>query len=376
MDNLLSSQEALLDDIKIKQARIRNFLKENNYTGVVITSREQFAWVTSGGDNHVVRNSNLGFGSLVFTHDQQYLVAHTMDAARLLNEQVPNQGFELIAMQWSDGDIRSKAAELVGGTVVTDTDFDGMINVYTQLTDLHYPMTQLEVERLRWLGTTTDRLFSDFAQSVKPGETEHEIATKFHCAHLNANLAVDVLIVGSDEHCFLYRHPLPTHKPLEKYLMLHSSARRWGLHCNLTRFVHFGKPTEEIRKVYNAASNIAAKVILSLAPGVKFSEILAWQKQWYAEENYSNEWKNHFQGGPTGYVIVDAGRCFTNKVVQVNQPYEWFITVTGTKVGELVLLSTSGREILSYQDSSWPQLNINLDNFGGLSLPDILIRQL
>ena len=82
-----------------------------------------------------------------------------------------------------------------------------------------------------------------------------------------------------------------------------------------------------------------------LKPGVKFADILSRQKQWYAEQGYPEEWRNHFQGGPTGYVIVDAGRCLTDKVVQVNQPYEWFITITGTKMGELALLTEDGFEI-------------------------------
>ena len=113
------------------------------------------------------------------------------------------------------------------------------------LVDLHYPMTDLEISRTRWLASETDKLFTSFAQSVKPGETEKDIAARLHCEHLKKGMEVDVLIVGSDERCFNYRHPLPTEKPLEKYLMLHTVARRWGLHCNLTRFLHFGEPPEK-----------------------------------------------------------------------------------------------------------------------------------
>jgi Xaa-Pro aminopeptidase len=268
--------------------------------------------------------------------------------------------------------VREKARELAGKKVASDTDFEGVQNVYSDLVDLHYPMTELEIKRTRWLANKTDELFTAFGHTVTPGDTEKNIAARLHCEHLKADMEVDVLIVGSDDRCFKYRHPIATEKPLEKYLMLHTVARRWGLHCNLTRFLHFGEPPEKIRKVYDAAANVEACVFLSLKPGVRFADILTWQKQWYAEQGFPEEWRNHFQGGPTGYVLVDAGRCLTNKVVQINQPFEWFITVTGAKMGELTLMTEKGLEISSFLNSKWPGMKI-LTPMGVIEVPDLLI---
>lgn len=367
------SQDRVLKDAEEKRRRVREFLEDKQLDGVIITTREHFAWLTSGGDNHVVRNASLGFGAIVITPKDQYLVAHNMDADRLLEEQVKGQDFEQISMHWYEGDIRTKAKELAGKRVGSDTDFPGTANVYADLVDLHYPMTSFEVERIRWLATISDGLFCDIGHAVQPGEMERDIALKLHCAHLQAGLDVDVLIVGSDERCFKYRHPIPTEKPLEKYLMLHTVARRWGLHCNLTRFIHFGNPPERIRKAYDAAANVEARVFCSLNPGVKFADMLTWQKQWYAEQGFADEWRNHFQGGPTGYIIVDAGRCLTPKVVQSNQPFEWFITITGTKTGELALLTDEGLEISSFVHSSWPGMCVETTT-GTIEVPDLLIR--
>jgi Xaa-Pro dipeptidase len=314
----------------------------------------------------------MGFGTIVITKDKAWLVAQSMDAARLFEEQAAGQGYELVTLRWYDEEVREKARALAGKCVASDTNYESAQNVYADLVDLHYPMTELELLRTRWLASETDRLFTSFAHSVKQGETEKDIASRLHCGHLKAGMEVDVLIVASDERCFKYRHPIPTGKPLGNYLMLHTVARRWGLHCNLTRFVHYGEPQEEVRKVYNAAANVEARVFLSLKPGVKFADILTWQKKWYAEQGYPEEWRKHFQGGPTGYVIVDAGRCLTDKVVQVNQPYEWFITVTGTKMGELAILTEKGLEISSYANSSWPGININTP-IGDIIVPDLLI---
>ena len=369
----LSDKKLILNDAVLKRNRVREYLRKKSLDGVLITTREHFAWVTCGGDSHVVRNSNIGFGCIVITPDEAFLVAHSMDANRLYEEQARDQGYELVTPHWYDGDIRVMALALAGNNAGSDTDFPGTSNVYNDLVDLHYPMTDLEIERIRWLAAVTDDIFCTTAQTILPGETENDIAAKLHCAHINAGLEVDVLIVGSDERCFKYRHPIPTDKPLERYLMMHTVARRWGLHCNLTRFVHFGEPGEKVRQVYDAAANVEARVFLLLKPGVKFADILVWQKQWYLEQGYLEEWRNHFQGGPTGYVIVDAGRCLTDKVVQVNQSFEWFITITGTKMGELALLTEKGLEISSYIHSSWPGMEVETP-LGNIVVPDLMVR--
>jgi Xaa-Pro dipeptidase len=179
-----------------------------------------------------------------------------------------------------------------------------------------------------------------------------------------------VLILGSDERVFRYRHPMPTDKPIQRYALLHSVARRWGLHSNVTRCVHFGKPSNEVRRVCEAAATIEGRLFAKLQVAVRFADILEWQKAWYEELGFPEEWQYHFQGGPTGYVIVDAMRCLTDKVVQVNQPFEWFITITGTKVGELALLTKSGLEIAS-QGNHWPTYSVETEK-GVVEVPGLM----
>ncbi|MDK2980576.1 MAG: hypothetical protein PWQ55_923 [Chloroflexota bacterium] len=365
--------DRIRDDAAVKRKKARDYLQRKGLDGLLVSTREHFAWLTAGGDSHVVRSSNVGFGTLVITRDRAYLVAQSMDTQRLLAEQAEEQDYELVVMRWYEGDVREKARELAGERVGADTDFPGTLNIYDDLVDLHYPLSELEMERMRWLAVETDRLYTRFAETVEPGQSEQDIAARFHAAHLAAGMQVDVLIVGSDERCFQYRHPIPTGKKLERYLMLHTAARRWGLHCNLTRFIHFGAPSTQVRKVYDAAAAVEARVFQMLKPGLPFADILAAQKRWYAEQGFPEEWRNHFQGGPTGYVIVDAGRCLTDKVVQVNQPYEWFITVTGTKMGELSLMTPAGLEIASFASSTWPGLEVPTGE-GSLVVPDLMVR--
>lgn len=144
---MINDKQAVLKDTTVKLDRVRNYLQVKGFDGIVITTREHFAWLTGGGDNHVTFPTNIGFGAAVITGDGQFIVAHTMDADRLIEEQAAGQGYELVKMYWHQGDIRARAVELAGKRVASDTIFPGTEEVYMDLVDMHYPMTDLEVAR-------------------------------------------------------------------------------------------------------------------------------------------------------------------------------------------------------------------------------------
>lgn len=361
MSDVVFSQDdpRIRTDAALKRERVREFLDQHNLEGVLISRWDNFAWVTSGGDNHVLKNSEVGVGHIAITRDRHYLLVHSMDAARLYEEQVPGQKYELVSLNWFQGDPRSAAVELVNGKWAADTDFNGqVVNLNHALSYLHYPLTELEMERCRWLGEQVGKILCRVALEIQPGQKEDEVASYLCSECLKRGIELDVLIVGSDERIFHYRHPLPTSKKIERYVLIHPAARRWGLHANVSRSVYFGTPSNEVIRAYRAAAELEACLLERLKPGLAFSEIFNWQKEKYAELGFPDEWKNHFQGGPTGYVVVDALRHTTPSKVQVNQAFDWFITVTGGKVEELVLLSKHGVEIPSFQ-SPWPSYQTN-----------------
>jgi Xaa-Pro dipeptidase len=355
-----------------KRARLRLWIEANQLSGVIISRRDNFAWLTAGGDSRVLNNSEIGFGCLVLTLDAQYLVAHTMDGRRLLEEQVRDQGYELVELRWHEMDPRAKALELAGQRAAADTNLEGALDANTTIGRLHFPLHELELSRLRWLGGQTGAILEQMSAWVQPGMSELQIARQMAVLFTQAEIDLDVLIVGSDERIFKYRHPLPTQKPLEKYLLLHPAARRWGLHANVSRSLHFGAPPEEVKKAYHAAQTIEGRILAKLSPGLRFADILEYQKAWYGELGYAGEWENHFQGGPTAYQVVDAGRCLTETTVEENQSFDWFITVAGAKVEELALLTADGVELPSAGED-WPCVQANTPSVI-LRLPDLYVR--
>jgi Xaa-Pro dipeptidase len=358
-------------DAAEKLRRLRGWMGKAGLAGVLLSRRDNFAWVTSGGDSRVLNNSEAGFGHLLITPERHYLLAHSMDAARLFEEQVPGQGYELVSLRWHQGDPRRRAQALAGGPLAADLPLEGARLASQQISILHDPLTELEIQRSRWLGHKTGFLLEQLARQVEPGVSEVFIARRMQAAFAMEGIDLDVVIVGSDERIFRYRHPLPTEKPVSTYLLLHPAARRWGLHANVSRSLHFGAPPPQVEGAYQAAAMLEAWLLSQLAPGLPFARILELQKTWYAQLGFPGEWELHFQGGPTGYAVVDAERCLTDTCVQAGQAFDWFITITGAKVEELALLTGSGVEIAS-QAGGWPSLQVPTE-LGPLSVPALWV---
>jgi antitoxin VapB len=186
-------------------------------------------------------------------------------------------------------------------------------------------------------------------------------------------LTIDVLIVGFDDRISQYRHPMPTGNRLQRYALLHPAARRWGLHANVTRLVHFGDPPSDTRRAIDGVATIGGHVAKMLAPGVAFADILAEQIRLYRMLGYSGEWMHHFQGGITGYALADPTRCRDPEArVVERQAYDYFVTITGAKFEEFTLLTENGVELAS-AGPGWPTRTIETPN-GDIAVPDVLIR--
>lgn len=370
----LEKKDAVITDVQIKERRARRFLEHEGLNALVIGRQDNFAWLTGGGDNSVVSSEQMGVGYIIITPKHKWLVSYSMDGQRLMDEQVPQGDFELVTLNWYQGSPIDRILDLTKGMkVAADFTLPAARYLSSEITDLHYPFTDLEIDRYRWVSNETNRIITKVALDLKPGVSEQEIAARFLYEYTLADMKVDVLIVGFDERISRYRHPMPGGNCLERYALLHPAVKRWGLHANVSRLVHFGSPDPEIQKAIDGVAKIGANVFSKLVPGVRFSEILAEEKRLYNELGFGDEWKYHFQGGITGYTLADPTRCFDgeSRVVE-GQAYDYFITITGAKFEELTLLTEDGPEIASL-GGGWPTRTINTAR-GDVDVPDVLIR--
>ncbi|MCR4402332.1 MAG: aminopeptidase P family N-terminal domain-containing protein [Firmicutes bacterium] len=360
-------------DVYEKEQRLRNFMDERGFDAVVLTLRSNFSWLTGGGDNHVLLNSEYGCAPVLVTKKAKYLIAHPMDGPRIMREEIAGQGFEMVLHPWYEPDRKEVIRRIAGrGRLACDAPFFGADNVAEDIMRLHYPFTVTEVERCRVLALESALCFGDVANSVRSGEQELDVAARLISAFASRHIQTEVVIVAADDRIRDYRHPIPTSRRIRKTALLHAVAQKWGLHCNVSRMVALGGIPEDLVRIHRAACYIEAVNAAHSRPGVLFQDLLAKVKEAYAEVGFPEEWKAHFVGGPTGYVILhSAAMLDPSWNVSEHQPMGHLATIAGTKVEELIMVTPEGTSVLS-NSKGWPLLNFEI-NGQYIELPDVLV---
>ena len=364
-----------LPEVREKRARIARFLRENGFNALVLGRRDNFAWFTGGGENAVVKTSENGFGILVITEDSLSLVAQVMDGPRIVEEELRGLDVEPVFLRWYEQSREEKVGALLKGKkVVSDFPIEGARCLPREITALHYPLTAGEISKCRVIGRTTERIVAKVAREIAPGMREREVEAMLLSECSREGMSCDVLLVGSDERLVSYRHPVPTEKKIGRVVLLHPAARKWGLHANVTRMVSFEDPIpEDLARRHEAASRVAAAAILQCIPGRRFCDILEVQKSVFRATGFAEEWREHYQGGITGYVLCDPTLSMDPRsVVGPNQVFDWFCTIAGAKVEELSMSAQSGPEVLSI-GGDWPLCSYEYDG-REVRLPQILRR--
>jgi antitoxin VapB len=210
------------------------------------------------------------------------------------------------------------------------------------------------------------------ARAVHPGQTEYEIAGLLAGEAERHNVQAIVNLVAVDDRIFNFRHPIPTDKKLDRYVMIVLCGRRWGLVCSLTRLMYFGKLPDEIRHKAEAVACVDAAMIAATRPGCTLGQIFTSTQQAYAAVGYADEWQLHHQGGPVGYepreYLATPG---SNDIVLAGQVYAWNPSITGCKSEDSVLIGEEGFEVLS-AIPGWPTTKVEVAG-QIIERPDILI---
>ncbi len=343
-----------LQEFAQKEDRVRAFMEQNGWDALVIGTQANFSWFSCGGESRVLITGEGADALMVITPQSKTLIAYNMDGQRNLDEEVPGLGFDLIMTHWHEKSREEIALDLVKGKrVLADIPLEGATTSFQEFYNLHYPLTEWEIERYRELGRESETIIRSVADQAEPGMTERAIERLLMVEFAKKGYISTVVLVGSDGRLPLYRHPIPSDKKIEKDLMLILCGRKYGLHVPITRSVHFGSaPDAETARRFEAASLIAANCIAHTQAGVKFSEILAMQKALYRQLGFENEWQLHFQGGITGYLPNDSSLCLDpSAVIRENQSVNWFITITGVNTEDTFI---SGKNEIVTHSGAWP----------------------
>jgi len=353
---------AFADEIKEKERRVREFLQSRGLKALLLKRQANFSWMTCGGLNLVGITTEVGATSLLITEDSKFVLSNNIEAPRMIEEEgLEKQGFVPKIFPWHEDQEVALVKELSGdGVVGSDVPFPNATMLAEDIARLRYSLTPEEIERYRWLGKKASSALERTVMKTKKGEKESEVVARLCRQIWKDRIDPITLMAAADDRVFKFRHPIPTERKIEKYLMVSVNARKWGLIVSLTRFVHFGKLPRELKKKYEANVFVDCTFMAHTQPGIPVKEVLQKGIDAYRERGYPEEWQLHHQGGSIGYTGRDYRVNFkTPDLVQENQAFTWNPSITGTKSEDTILATPEGPEMIT-KPILYPTLTIKV----------------
>lgn len=333
---------------------IRTWMAAHHVEGLYLQTAGSFAWATCGAASYINTASTYGLASLLITPEHKYLVTTNIEAPRLEKEEkLANLGWESQLTPWYE--TPTTVADLSRGLkLASDAPFPGALDLSADLARLRANLTPEEGERFRELGKMCAHAMQAAIRAVRSGQTEYELASHLAVEAESQGVQAVVNLIATDERIYAYRHPLPTAKKLDKYAMLILCGRKYGLVCSLTRLVHFGPISDELKRKQAACARVDATFINSTRPGQTLGDIFAKATAAYAAAGYPGEWQNHHQGGTSGYepreYLAVPG---SPDRVSAGQAYAWNPSITGYKSEDTILVGENDNEVLT-EIPGWP----------------------
>jgi Xaa-Pro aminopeptidase len=131
--------------------------------------------------------------------------------------------------------------------------------------------------------------------------------------------------------------------------MLVVCAERGGLYANLTRIVDFEDPDPETARRQEACDAIFGRMRNEATrPGHTLAGAIADCRRFYAEEGFPDAWREHHQGGITGYASREVvATPETRQRIEAGQAFAWNPSLPGAKAEETFVLTVNGAETIT-----------------------------
>jgi Xaa-Pro aminopeptidase len=359
-----------VEEVLIKLEIIRNILQETHSSGVRLRGTDWFAWITAGGSNTVLMAAETGVAEVLVTADDTWVLTDEIEAQRLQDEQLIDEAeplYRLYVHPWAEVSQRQAFVDRVthNGKILSDRP----INLPSESIK-EFPLPQAlirhrqimlpsEIERYRQVGRLASEAMTQVLNQAQPHWTEYELAGAGAKAMWERGLHPVLTLAAGDRRLPLYRHPLPTREAIGKQAMLVFCARGQGLIISLTRFVSFGRLSEQDQKLHDSIAEIEAAALDRSQIKTPLNEIYAVLEKAYSQHGYPNAIREHHQGGTAGYGAREiVATPDTGDRLAAGMVLAWNPSIPGAKIEDTFLLHSDHHlENLSF-DPQFPHAEV------------------
>ena len=344
----------------LKVNSVRSLLKKTGYAGIIIRKQANFSWISAGGRGFIGLASENACAAIVVTRDGVYVAGNNIEPPRLIAEEFPKGFAELVTLPWQEDGTIDDVLKKKFGKLTTDSEQDLWFR------EKRVNLLECEETRFSKLGKVSAQILEEVCASIKPGITEMEIAGRISDGYWAADIEPITLLIAADSRSSYVRHYVPTDKKVKTGVICSICARSGGLVASATRTVAFSK---DFAKRYEKLLKVEQTVFEATKPGAILGQVFGKLTDAYSENGLAGEWKNHHQGGLTGYLAREI-RVLPNTTdkVAVHQAYAWNPSAVGAKCEDTVLVGENGKlTVLTKTSKNWPTVKV-----GSLLRPDIL----
>jgi Xaa-Pro aminopeptidase len=360
-----------VEEVLIKLEVIRNILQETNSSGIRLRGTDWFAWITAGGSNTVLMAAETGVAEVLVTADNAWVLTDEIEARRLQNEQLIDEAepslYRLHVYPWAEVSQQESFVDRVthSGKILSDRPAHSSAEspkefpLPQSLKRHRQIMLPSEIDRYRQVGRLASEAMTQVLNQAQPHWTEYELAGAGAKALWERGLHPALTLAAGDRRLSLYRHPLPTGEAIGKQAMLVFCARGQGLIISLTRFVCFGRLSEQDQKLHHSIAEIEAVALDRSRIETPLNEIYTALEKAYLQHGYPNAIREHHQGGTAGYGAREVvATPDTGDRLAAGMVLAWNPSIPGAKIEDTFLLHSDNHlENLSF-DPQFPHTEV------------------
>lgn len=337
-----------------KLIRLQNVLDQWQLDAVLLTRRDNIAWLTEGASYYVVERAETGVASLLVTRDGVLLLAPDNELPRILAEEPLPFSCDVRHYPW----YQSLSTVLPAGNIGSDTAMASIADIQQKMIGLRQGLNHQERRRFQALGAETAKIVEDVARQIRAGVTEYEVEAAIAAACLPYGIRPVCTLVAADERIAAFKHPVPTQKKLKRQMLITLGAERHGLHVSLSRMVQLGEPDASLRQRFLSLIDIHADMLAATQPQRRWPALFSDIAKAYQQHGYADAWHHHHQGGPAGYGCRDwIVTPETLGKVQSLTAVAWNPTLSGVKSEDTFLINEHGLQALT-RTENWPLITL------------------
>jgi Xaa-Pro aminopeptidase len=371
--------ETAKEELADKVLLLKDYLKSKNADAVILGKERNIKWLTGGYFNsQIVLNKESGSVMLIVDKEGKlYLLSNNIEVRRSLEDGLEAMEFKPLVFDWYlPGRMPSVLDEVFGGLgkLLSDHPIADIKLLADDFKELRYSLHPHELSRYRALAMEVTKAVEEVCYALEQGMSEKQLEAMTAMALWKRGILPTVLLMGADERIADYRHALPSDARFKEMAMINVVAEKWNMPVAITRFVHFGPMDSKLEEKFKAVARVNALYHHNTRPGQNVRGIFGAMQGWYEQVGFRWEWEKHHQGGAIGYDDREyVIRPDLHAIVRENQAFAWNPTITGSKMEETILATSSGPEVLTKGYGKWPMFDVEIEG-KNYPQPWVLIR--